>query len=102
MQWQGMSMVPCAKGLMCFTACKVCCGVTALAPRPSCTSFRATGKGAYLCVIVSPVYTLQIEMGSTNIRVGSTIFGARQYPAKAAPATASAAPASPTSSASSG
>ena len=25
---------------------------------------------------------LQIEMGSTNVRVGSTIFGARQYPAK--------------------
>jgi uncharacterized pyridoxal phosphate-containing UPF0001 family protein len=24
-----------------------------------------------------------IEMGSTNVRVGSTIFGARQYPAKA-------------------
>jgi len=24
----------------------------------------------------------QIEMGSTNVRVGSTIFGAREYPAK--------------------
>ena len=24
-----------------------------------------------------------VEMGSTNVRVGSTIFGARQYPAKA-------------------
>ena len=26
---------------------------------------------------------LQIEMGSTNVRVGSTIFGARQYPNQA-------------------
>lgn len=25
---------------------------------------------------------LQIEMGSTNVRVGSTIFGAREYPKK--------------------
>ena len=24
-----------------------------------------------------------VEMGSTNVRVGSTIFGARSYPAKA-------------------
>lgn len=25
---------------------------------------------------------LQIEMGSTNVRIGSTIFGAREYPKK--------------------
>lgn len=25
---------------------------------------------------------MQIEMGSTNVRVGSTIFGAREYPKK--------------------
>ena len=25
---------------------------------------------------------LQIEMGSTNVRIGSTIFGAREYPEK--------------------
>ena len=25
---------------------------------------------------------LQIELGSTNVRIGSTIFGAREYPKK--------------------
>ena len=25
---------------------------------------------------------LQIEVGSTNVRIGSTIFGAREYPKK--------------------
>ena len=34
---------------------------------------------AYDCSILPAA---QIEMGSTNVRVGSTIFGARQYPAK--------------------
>lgn len=27
-------------------------------------------------------WELQIELGSTNVRIGSTIFGAREYPKK--------------------
>jgi hypothetical protein len=30
-------------------------------------------------IVLSLLCLLQIEMGSTNIRVGSTIFGARDY-----------------------
>ena len=33
---------------------------------------------------IHSLYFLQIEVGSTNVRVGSTIFGERNYPNKAA------------------
>lgn len=35
-------------------------------------------SGGWL-TLVSNAHTPQVEMGSTNIRVGSTIFGARNY-----------------------
>lgn len=44
-------------------------------------------------------FELAIESGSTNVRVGSSIFGARQYPAAAAAAAVAAAAATPAASA---
>ncbi len=70
---------------------------------------HALGKLATLCQYavmyttlkrrtVCPYAAPQIEMGSTNIRVGSTIFGAREYPNRAPAAAAAPKPDSPTSS----
>jgi hypothetical protein len=35
-----------------------------------------------MLIVMPMVLTAQVEMGSTNIRVGSTIFGARDYSKK--------------------
>ncbi len=36
----------------------------------------------YVHVWFENLVVLQIEVGSTNVRIGSTIFGAREYPKK--------------------
>ena len=49
------------------------------------TSLRDLGvpvESLELSMGMSGDFEQAIEMGSTNIRVGSTIFGARQYPQK--------------------
>ncbi|GER56292.1 proline synthetase associated protein [Striga asiatica] len=46
---------------------------------------KALGMGEEQCELsmgMSGDFELAIEMGSTNVRVGSTIFGAREYPKK--------------------
>ncbi|CAK8985446.1 Pyridoxal phosphate homeostasis protein (PLP homeostasis protein) (Proline synthase co-transcribed bacterial homolog protein) (Pyridoxal phosphate-binding protein) [Durusdinium trenchii] len=55
------------------------------------TSFQ---DGLELSMGMSGDFELAMAHGSTNVRVGSTIFGARSYPAKAAPAPPASADAS--------
>lgn len=51
------------------------------------------------CVLIFVISYTQIEIGSCNVRVGSTIFGAREYKSKEKPSTtASVASAVPQSS----
>ncbi|KAJ7568571.1 hypothetical protein O6H91_01G038200 [Diphasiastrum complanatum] len=47
-----------------------------------CTALGIREEGCELSMGMSNDFELAIHMGSTNIRVGSTIFGAREYPAK--------------------
>ncbi|XP_034697133.1 pyridoxal phosphate homeostasis protein-like [Vitis riparia] len=47
-----------------------------------CKSLGITEEQCELSMGMSGDFELAIEMGSTNVRIGSTIFGAREYPKK--------------------
>ncbi|EFN58933.1 hypothetical protein CHLNCDRAFT_48564 [Chlorella variabilis] len=51
--------------------------------RAVCAALGLQEGDLELSMGMSGDFEAAIEMGSTNVRVGSTIFGARQYPAKA-------------------
>ncbi|KAI3436435.1 hypothetical protein D9Q98_005852 [Chlorella vulgaris] len=51
--------------------------------RAVCDALGLEEAAVELSMGMSGDFEAAIEMGSTNVRVGSTIFGARQYPAKA-------------------
>ncbi|KAJ7296960.1 hypothetical protein O6H91_01G171100 [Diphasiastrum complanatum] len=47
-----------------------------------CKALDISEEGCELSMGMSSDFELAVQMGSTNIRVGSTIFGVREYPAK--------------------
>ncbi|PIA28854.1 hypothetical protein AQUCO_06600051v1 [Aquilegia coerulea] len=47
-----------------------------------CQALEITEKQCELSMGMSADFELAIEMGSTNVRIGSTIFGPREYPKK--------------------
>ncbi|CAM6125689.1 unnamed protein product [Calypogeia fissa] len=47
-----------------------------------CKALDLSSEKCELSMGMSGDFELAIEMGSTNVRIGSTIFGARSYPAK--------------------
>ena len=72
----GMQPPPTPAGLPRNRPCRPCPALRCAAPPCAAPPWpRSMG--------MSGDFEQAVEMGSTNVRVGSTIFGARQYPAKA-------------------